>query len=335
MRLTRENTAIVLDSTSDFVDARDRHANMRLVPLYVLFDGESLRDHVDICPEQFYERLAAAKTLPTTSQPTPADFLACYEELAAAGFERIWSLHLTSKLSGTYESRRVPPGSSAANGSGSSTRRRRRSPSPCSPRRSTGGSRPAPRTRRSRARRAVQGTNGVVFTVATLEYLQKGGRIGKAQALAGSLLNVKPILTVEDGVIVPLGRVRGRQKALEEFAKLFAAETEDREGLRIAIAHANAPEWVDVLTDMAAKVRPKATLELVEPLGAVVGTHAGPGCRRLLLVPGLRRRLGPRARPRPDPLVDSGRGVRSVTAHPARAGFAGVDPPARLPQARR
>src|SRR6478672_9073258 len=80
MRLTRENTAIVLDSTSDFVDARDRHANMRLVPLYVLFDGEALRDHVDITPEGFYE------------------------QLAAAGFDRIWSLHLTSKLSGTFES---------------------------------------------------------------------------------------------------------------------------------------------------------------------------------------------------------------------------------------
>ncbi len=78
-------------------------------------------------------------------------------------------------------------------------------------------------------------------------------------------------------MIVPLGRVRGRQKALEEFAKVFAAETEDRDGLRIAIAHANAPEWIDVLTDMARKVRPKATLELVELLGAVVGTHAGPG----------------------------------------------------------
>jgi hypothetical protein len=77
---------------------------MRLVPLYVLFDGEALRDHVDITPEAFYERLAASKTLPTTSQPTPADFLAAYEELAAAGFDRIWSLHLTSKLSGTFES---------------------------------------------------------------------------------------------------------------------------------------------------------------------------------------------------------------------------------------
>ncbi len=104
MELTRTTTAVVLDSTSDFVDARERHENMRIVPLYVLFDGEPLRDQVDIGPGQFYERLAAASSLPTTSQPTPADFLACYQELVEAGYTRIWSLHLTSKLSGTHES---------------------------------------------------------------------------------------------------------------------------------------------------------------------------------------------------------------------------------------
>ena len=278
MRLTRDNTAIVLDSTSDFVDARDRHANMRLVPLYVLFDGEALRDHVDITPAVFYERLATAKTLPTTSQPTPGDFLACYEELVADGFERIWSLHLTSKLSGTFESAQR----AAEQLGGDRVRLVDTETASLSvallaeavDRRLEGG------TTDEEISGLVQrfmGSNRVVFTVATLEYLQKGGRIGKAQALAGSLLNVKPILTIEDGVVVPLGRVRGRQKALEEFARLFAAETEDKEGLRLAIAHANAPEWVDVLTDMAQKVRPKATLELVEPLGAVVGTHAGPG----------------------------------------------------------
>jgi fatty acid kinase fatty acid binding subunit len=278
MRLTRENTAIVLDSTSDFVDARDRHANMRLVPLYVLFDGEALRDQVDISPEEFYTRLATAKTLPTTSQPTPADFLAVYEELAAAGFDRIWSLHLTAKLSGTFESAQR-----AAAQLGDDRVRLVDTET---------ASLAVALLAEAIDRRLAAGTtdeevealvgrfkddNRVVFTVATLEYLQKGGRIGKAQALAGSLLNVKPILTVEDGVIVPLGRVRGRQKALEEFAKQFADASEDRDGLRIAIAHANAPEWIEVLAKMARKVRPRATLDLVEPLGAVVGTHAGPG----------------------------------------------------------
>jgi fatty acid kinase fatty acid binding subunit len=276
--LTRENTAIVLDSTSDLFDARDRHSNMRIVPLYVLFDGEALRDHIDIGPAAFYERLASSKTLPTTSQPTPADFLACYEELRAAGFARIWSLHLTSKLSGTYES-----AVRAAEQLGGDIVRVVDTET---------ASLACALLAEAIDRRLERGTtdeeveelvarfkdvNRVVFTVDTLEYLQKGGRIGKAQALAGSLLHVKPILSIRDGVVEPIGRVRGRQKAIEEFSKLFAAETEDGDGLRLAIAHANAPEWVDVLTEMAHRVRPRSTVELVETLGAVVGAHAGPG----------------------------------------------------------
>ena len=278
MQLTRENTAIVLDSTSDFFDARERHANMRIVPLYVLFDGEALRDHVDIGPEAFYERLAASKTLPTTSQPTPGDFLACYEELRASGFERIWSLHLTSKLSGTHESAvraAAELGGDVVRVVDSET-----------------ASLACALLAEAVDRRLEQGTtdeaidelierfkrvNRVVFTVDTLEYLQKGGRIGKAQALAGSLLQVKPILSIRDGVVEPIGRVRGRQKAVAEFARIFEAETEDGDGLRLAVAHANAPDWVAVLTEMALETRPRATIELVETLGAVVGTHAGPG----------------------------------------------------------
>jgi DegV family protein with EDD domain len=278
VNLTRENTAIVLDSTSDFFDARERHANMRIVPLYVLFDGESLRDHVDIGPAEFYERLAAAKTLPTTSQPTPADFLACYEELRASGFARIWSLHLTSKLSGTYES-----AVRAAEQLGGDVVRAvdtETASLACALLAEAIDRRLGSGTSDGEIQELVERfkrDNRVVFTVDTLEYLQKGGRIGKAQALAGSLLHVKPILSIRDGVVEPIGRVHGRQKALQEFARLFDTETDDREGLRVAIAHANAPEWVDVLTDMARKVRPKSTLEMVETLGAVVGAHAGPG----------------------------------------------------------
>ena len=278
MELTRANTAIVLDSTSDFVDARERHANMRIVPLYVLFDGQPFRDHVDIGPDEFYERLADAKTLPTTSQPTPADFLAAYEELVSAGFDRIWSVHLSSKLSGTFESAQR-----ASEQLGKDVVRLFDSGS---------ASLAVALLAEAIDRRLEQGTTDeeierllerfpddvrVVFTCATLEYLKRGGRIGKAQALAGSLLNVKPILELRDGVVEPIGRVRGRQKALEEFSRLFVDATEDRDGLRVAIAHANAPEWIDVISDFVSKARPKATIDLVEPLGAVVGTHAGPG----------------------------------------------------------
>jgi DegV family protein with EDD domain len=124
---------------------------------------------------------------------------------------------------------------------------------------------------------SLAGAVGVVFTVGTLEYLQRGGRIGRAQAVAGALLNVKPILSIEDGVVVPIARVRGRQKALEEFGSVLDRATQDREGLRIGIAHADAADWVGPLTDLVARLRPRAEIELVETLGAVVGTHAGPG----------------------------------------------------------
>ena len=102
MKLTAENTAIVLDSTADFPDAPERFANWRVVPLYVRFGDESFRDYVDLDPHAFYERLPEADRPPTTSQPTPADFLAVYEELG--GYERVLSIHLSRRLSGTYES---------------------------------------------------------------------------------------------------------------------------------------------------------------------------------------------------------------------------------------
>src|ERR1700693_2556939 len=100
--LTAENTAIVLDSTADFPDAHDRFPTWRVFPLYVNFGTESFRDGVDLTAAEFYERLRTAPELPTTSQPTPADFLAAYEELGA--YERVLSVHIAAKLSGTFQS---------------------------------------------------------------------------------------------------------------------------------------------------------------------------------------------------------------------------------------
>jgi DegV family protein with EDD domain len=278
MTLTQASTAIVLDSTADFPGARERFPNMRDVPLYVRFGVESLRDHVEISSSEFYDRLATADALPTTSQPTPQDFLAAYEDLVSAGYERIYSIHLSAKLSGTFQSASL----AAAELEGDRV----------VPIDAETASLACAMLALAIQRRLARGTTseeidslvarfkrdvGVVFTVGTLEYLQKGGRIGRAQALAGTLLNVKPILAIREGEVVPVARVRGRQKALEEFARVFTDATRDEPGLRVSIAHANAPEWVDVLTDYVTKARPHAELELVETLGAVVGTHAGPG----------------------------------------------------------
>src|SRR5205823_13092883 len=102
VNLTAENTAVVLDSTADFPDAPERFPNFRIVPLYVRFGEESYRDYVEITPDRFYERLRTVHELPTTSQPTPGDFLATYEQLD--GYERILSLQIPSTLSGTFPS---------------------------------------------------------------------------------------------------------------------------------------------------------------------------------------------------------------------------------------
>ena len=275
MNLTSQNTAVVLDSTSDWPEAAERFPNMRVVPLYVRFGDEMFRDHVDLSPHDFYERLRHATELPTTSQPTPQDFSDAYEQLAV--YERIYVLTVSAKLSGTFQS-----ASLAADEDGDRVRVvDTETASMAMAMLALAIQRRLEKSTTDDEIDALIGRfrrdNRVVFTVGTLEYLAKGGRIGKAQALAGTILNVKPILSVEDGVIIPIARVRGRQKALAEFGRLFIEATENHSGLHVSIAHADAPEWVDVLTDLVQKARPEAEVDVVATLGAVVGTHAGPG----------------------------------------------------------
>ncbi len=276
MRLSRENTAIVLDSTADFPEAQQRHPNMRVVPLYVRFGEESFRDYEELSPHDFYARLRSAPSLPTTSQPTPQDFLSTYEELA--DYERIYSLHISSRLSGTHAS------ASLAAGEAGGDRVRLVDTQSVSVGISVlalGIERLLERGTSDEEIEALAErhlrSGGLLFTVDTLEFLAKGGRIGRARALAGSLLNVKPILTIKGGEVVPLTRARGRQKALEEFRKRFEAATTDAPGLHVGFAHADAPETVERLQELVRATRPAAEIELMTTLGAVVGTHAGPG----------------------------------------------------------
>jgi DegV family protein with EDD domain len=120
-------------------------------------------------------------------------------------------------------------------------------------------------------------THGLLFTVETLEYLARGGRIGRGAAFAGTLLKVKPILALSDGEVVPIKRVRGSRQALETFAALLSEATEDSPSLRIGFARAAAPERLAALEAIVRAARPAAVVEVTTSLGAVVGTHAGPG----------------------------------------------------------
>jgi DegV family protein with EDD domain len=274
--LTTENTAIVVDSTADFPEAPARFPNWRVVPLYVRFGDESYRDYVELGAADFYARLRGAAELPTTSQPTPQDFLTVYEELAA--YERIYSLHIASRLSGTFGSARVAAeeaggerillvdtetASAGISMLGLAIQRRLEA----------GTTDEEVDELVDRYKRE----HGLLFTVDTLEFLARGGRIGRARAMAGQLLNIKPILTISDGEVVPLRRVRGNQKAMQEFVREFTAATVDEPGLRVGIAHADAPERAEALRKMVRAERPQAELEVVTVLGPVVGTHAGPG----------------------------------------------------------
>ncbi len=276
MNLTRENTAIVLDSTADFPDAQIRFPNMRVVPLYVRFGERSFRDYVELDPHGFYNRLKSAPELPTTSQPTPQDFLSTYSALDE--YERIYSLHISAKLSGTFQS-----ASLAADELGGDRIRLVDTESA-----SIGIGMLALAIQDLLERGTTdeevdalvadyRERAGILFTVDTLEFLAKGGRIGRAKALMGSLLNVKPILAIQEGEVVPLTRARGRAKAFEEFRRRFEDATSDGPGLAVGIAHAEAQDAVEQLRTLVLAARPQAEVRLVTSLGAVVGTHAGPG----------------------------------------------------------
>jgi DegV family protein with EDD domain len=276
VQLTVANTAIVVDSTADFPEAPQRFPNWRVVPLYVRFGDESYRDYVELGPEAFYARLRTATELPRTSQPTPQDFLAAYEELA--GYERIYSLHIASRLSGTFGSAQIAAeevgggrvrmvdtetASAAITMLGLAIQRRLEA-----------------ETTDDELDKLIdryKQEHGLLFTVDTLEFLARGGRIGRARAMAGQLLNIKPILTITEGEVVPVKRVRGNRKAMEEFVREFTGATTDSPALKVGIAHADAPERAEALQKMVRAERPQAEIEVVAMLGPVVGTHAGPG----------------------------------------------------------
>ena len=276
MPLSSETTAVVLDSTADLPDPAARHPNWRLVPLYVRFGDETYRDHVDLGAVEFYEKLRASNAQPQSSQPTPADFEAAFAELE--GFERILCVLISGKLSGTAESARL---AAQALGDDRVTVIDSESVS--------GG---VVMLADAIQRRLDRGTtlekiedlvarfrreSTILFTVDTLDYLVRGGRVGTAAGLAGQLLSVKPILAIDEGEVEPLKRVRGRQKALAELLRLFEEGTEDGPTLHVGVAHADAEAELETLVGRIRGLRPEASLDFHAQLGPVIGTHGGPG----------------------------------------------------------
>ena len=268
---------IITDSTCEAPPEILRHPAVTVLPLSVVFGQEALRDGIDITREQFWRRLPASNPLPTTSQASPSDFLGPFQELTEAGHEVI-AIVISSKLSGTHSSAIVAyesnPGwpvevidsKSVSVGLGLLVQEALRMVE-------AGATRAEIVARILALREQVQ----IVFVLETLEYLQRGGRIGKAQAFVGTLLKFKPLLGIVDGEVEPLARVRSRAKALDAAQEWLAQKVAARgAGVAMALTHALAPEETWALGARMSKTFETADFYVAE-LGPVLGVHVGPG----------------------------------------------------------
>ncbi len=268
--------AIVTDSTCDLNQARRKELSVYEAPLYVNFGGKVYKDWQEITPKEIIAGITAGEALPKTSQPTPADFEAIYNAAIKVGAEEILCLTVSSGLSGTfqsaslaaknvnvpvtvYDSRTVSLGLGAMVEKAATMRAEAELPDILS------------------ALDHMRDNGVIYFTVGGLEFLQKGGRIGKAKALVGSLLNVKPILQVQEGVVAPLGRARGTKKALKELVRHIKIYADNHEGkLAAYFIHAqglsNIESLQSTLDESGVVYENRGSYEM----GSVVASHAGP-----------------------------------------------------------
>ncbi len=271
--MTSRQVAIVSDSTADLPPALAGARSIKIVPLTLNFDGQDLLDGVDITPGEFYRRLPNATTHPTTSQPSPGRFAEAYSALLA-DHDAVVSIHISEKLSGTFES------AQQAADMTDPTRVHVIDSQVVSM--SLGLVVLAAATLAARGADAeavvdkVESMRGEVqtyFSVATLEFLRRGGRIGRASALLGSVLQVKPVLCIRDGLVTPLERVRTFERALSRVVEL--ARAVDRgQGICAIVGHAGADADAE---RVGRELEPIAETLMIQPLGPVVGAHAGPG----------------------------------------------------------
>jgi DegV family protein with EDD domain len=265
---------IVTDSTADLPPGVAEELGITVVPLYVRFGDEVLRDRVDISEDQFYHRLTHDPIHPGTTQPTPQDFAEVYRRLAQEA-DGIVSIHISSKLSGTYNSAlqakeivgdgcpievidslwtSIALGIMAMEAAGQASK---------------GGT----------LQHIVETTKGSIPRIHllgmfdTLKYLYLGGRIGKGKALMGSMLNVRPLLALKDGEMVPVGRARTRSKGIERL-QAFVEGASDLED--VIIVHSTTPDDANAIADRFGSFFPRERI-VIARLGAVLGVHTGPG----------------------------------------------------------
>jgi DegV family protein with EDD domain len=263
---------IVTDSTSDLLPEEAARLGVSVVPLHVRFGEEQFRDGIDLDADRFYARLARGGTTPATSQPSPEDFASVYRHLLQGPDDRILSVHLSSKLSGTFQSATSAAGEqdgrvsvvdsgSISMGIQFLVRAALRDLD------SGADADTVVRNTQARSGRLV-----VYVLLDTLTYLHRGGRIGAAQAFLGGVLSFKPLIGVLDGEVHPQARVRSRRQGLDRMLALLAAAGPLE---AVGTMHSAAPELVDELRPRLVDAYPELHLGTGQ-LGPVVGTYAGP-----------------------------------------------------------
>lgn len=269
---------IITDSTADIPTSIVEELDITVVPLKVLFGEETFEDGVDITATQFYKKLATEQIIPTTSQPTPYQFEEVYKEAAREEETQIISIHLSAKLSGTYQSAFIARDMVKDQIDVTVVDSKRASYAI--------GIIVVEVARLAKAGASKEqclakldellSTSVIYFMVDTLEFLQKNGRIGKASALFGSLLKIKPILSLNnDGEVFPYDKVRGQKKALAKVYEFFDKDF-GTQPIHVGISHANA---MDVASEIMLEMKSRFNVnsDIITEIGPVIGAHVGPG----------------------------------------------------------
>lgn len=277
-----QKIAIVTDSTADLPLSYYEENDVSMVPLTVRFGSETYRDWIDMPPDIFYKRLRESKEFPKTSQPPVQQFIDAYNKYGS--YDHIVSIHISSKLSGTSQAASIAAQSSSVPVTVIDSKV------------TTGGlgylvkELVAARNSEKSLDEMIATVNHIIdtatiaFYVDTIEYIEKGGRIGKASAIAGSLLDIKPILTLEDGTVAPIKKARGRKKAIRELAS-YIAEKSGGNVVNAAFMHADN---LQLMADIEAGMRDSGiSFNVIErsQLGPVIGTYAGPDMAAVYFVP--------------------------------------------------
>ncbi len=280
--------AIVTDSTAYIPKELVERNAITVVPQVLIWGDQTYEDGIDIQPNEFYQRLASAKAMPTTSQVSVPNMHRAFTGLLEQGYD-VLGMFLSSKLSGTIQSAlqgRAALEKDQANVEiiDTNTTAMAMGFQVLTVARAAAGG--ASLAECKALAEKVRGQTGVYFVVDTLEFLHRGGRIGGAQRLLGTALNLKPILSVQDGKVEAVERIRTKAKAIERLIEIIGEQTQGKGAIRIASLHANAEaEAKDMLT--RAEKLTNAVESIFTSVSPVVGTHTGPGTLGIAYMTGL------------------------------------------------